>query len=87
MRSDNAQIYHAVCYLAADPSAARIFHAVADKIGVTGWEVARSSTQRLEETEKILGTLLQINALRAHGCGLDAYYAPSREAYLFKHLV
>jgi hypothetical protein len=42
---------------------------------------------RLEETEKILGKLIQINAVNADGLGLDAYYAPSKEAYLFKNMV
>lgn len=87
MRSDNARICDTVCYLAANPSAARTFRAVTDKIGMTGWGAARASTQCPEETEKILGKLLQINAVRADGSGLDAYYAPSKEAYLFRHLV
>jgi hypothetical protein len=87
MRSDDARIYHAVGYLAANPSAARIFRAVIDQIGMTGWQVARASMQRPEETEKILGKLLEINAVRADGRGLDAYYLPSKEAYLFKNMV
>jgi hypothetical protein len=80
-------MYHAVGYLAANPSAARIFRGVADQIGVTGWEVARASMQRPEETEKILGELLKINAVRADGRGLDAYYLPSKEAFLFKNII
>jgi hypothetical protein len=43
--------------------------------------------QRPEETEKILGKLLEINAVRADGCGLDAYYIPSKEAYFFKNMI
>jgi hypothetical protein len=54
---------------------------------MTGWQVARASMQRPEETEKILGKLLEINAVRADGRGLDAYYLPSKEAYLFKNMV
>ena len=79
MRSDDARMYHAVAYLAANPSAARIFRIITDQIGVTGWEVARASMQRPKETEKILGKLLQINAVRAD--------VPSKEAYLFKNMV
>ena len=59
-----------VTYLTANPTAARIFRTIADKIGVTGWQVARATTQRPAETEEILSTLLQINAIRAHGHGL-----------------
>jgi hypothetical protein len=80
-------MYHAVGYLAANPSAARLFRAITDHIGVTGWVLARTSMQGPEETEEILGKLLEINAVRADGHGLDAYYAPSKEAYLFKNLV
>jgi hypothetical protein len=87
MRSDGAQIYHAIGYLAANPSAARIFHAVIDQIGMTGWGVARASTLHPKETERILGELIQINAVRADGCGLDAYYRPSSEAYILKNMV
>lgn len=87
MRPEDARIYHAAGYLAAHPSAARIFRAITDRIGVTGWELARTSIQRPEEIEKILGKLLEINAVRADGHGLDAYYAPSKEAYIFKNLV
>lgn len=43
--------------------------------------------QRPQETEKILGKLLQIGAIMADGRGLDAYYAPSKEAYLLKNMV
>jgi hypothetical protein len=43
--------------------------------------------QQPAETEKILGKLQEISAVEADGCGLDAYYAPAKEAYLFKHLV
>ena len=87
MRSDDARIYYAVGYLAANPSAARIFRVVTDQIGVTGWQVARASMQQPNETEKLLGELLQINAVKADGRGLDAYYAPSKEAYLLRNLV
>jgi hypothetical protein len=87
MRSNYDRIYHAVGYLVANPSAARIFRAVIDRIGVTGWEVARVSMQRPKETERILGKLLQINAVRADGNGLDAYYVPTKEAYVFKDVV
>lgn len=87
MRSDDALIYRAVGYLAANPSAARIFRVITDQIGETGWGVARASMQQPKETEKILGTLLEINAVRADGRGLDAYYAPSKVAYLFKNVV
>jgi hypothetical protein len=87
MRSDDAQIYHAVAYLAANPSAARIFQAVIDQIGMTGWQVARASIQRPEETENILSKLLQLNAIRADGHGLDAYYLPTKEAYVLKNMV
>jgi hypothetical protein len=80
-------MYRAVAYLAANPSAARIFRAITDRIGVTGWQVACATTQRPAETEKILGTLIQINAVRADGHGLDAYYAPSKEAYPYKGMV
>lgn len=87
MSSDDARICQAVAYLAANPSAARIFRTITDQIGVTGWKVACASMLRLEETESILGKLLQINAVKADGRGLDAYYQPSKEAYIFKNLV
>jgi hypothetical protein len=87
MRPEDARMYRAVAYLASNPSAARIFRAITDQIGVTGWQVARSTTQQPAETEEILGTLLQINAIRADGHGLDAYYAPSKEAYSYKGMV
>jgi hypothetical protein len=86
MRPDDARVYRAVAYLAGNPSAARVFRAVVDQIGVTGWQVARGSLERPGEIEKILGTLVQINAVRADGNGLDAYYAPSKEAYIFKDI-
>ena len=80
-------MHHAVCYLAGNPSAARTFRAVVDQIGLTGWGVARASMQRPEETEKILEKLLQINAVRADGRGLDGYYLPSKEAYLLTGMI
>jgi hypothetical protein len=42
MKFDDARMYHAVGYLAANPSAARTFRFVTEKIGATGWEVARA---------------------------------------------
>jgi hypothetical protein len=87
MRYENARMYRAVAYLAANPPAARIFHAITDQIGVTGWQVARATTQRPAETEEIHSTLLQINAVKADGHGLDGYYAPSKEAYSYKGMV
>ena len=74
-------------YLKANLSAARIFRAIVDQIGITGWEVPRASMLRPEETEKILGKLMEINAVRADGRGLDAYYLPSKEAFLFKKMI
>jgi hypothetical protein len=87
MRSDDARVYRAVAYLAANPLAASVFCAVTDQIGVTGWQLARRSLERPGEIEKILRTLVQINAVRADGHGLDAYYVPSKEAYIFKGVV
>lgn len=87
MRPENARVYRTVAYLAENPSAARVFRAVTEQIGVTGWQVARGSLERPGEIENILGTLVQINAVIADGHGLDAYYAPSKEAYIFKGVV
>jgi hypothetical protein len=87
MRSDDARMYQAVCYLTGNPSAARIFRTVIDQLGLTGWAIARASMQRPDETDKILEKLLQLNAVRADGRGLDGYYLPSKEAYFLKGII
>lgn len=73
MRSADARIYRAMGYLAVNPSAARLFRAIASKLGVTGWQLARTSMQRPAEIETILSELLAANAIRADCQGLDAY--------------
>jgi hypothetical protein len=39
-------MYRAVAYLAANPSAARIYRTITAQIGVTGWQVARATIQQ-----------------------------------------
>jgi len=87
MRSVDARIYRAVGYLAANRSAARIFRAITNQIGVTGWQLARASIERPAEIERILTELLKVKAVRADGHGLDAYYQPSAEGYILREIV
>ena len=80
----DTQIFRAAGFLDSNPLAAKIFQKISNQIGVTGWQIARDLKQSPKDVEKSLTDLVQIEVVRADGQGLNAYYAPSGQAYILR---
>jgi hypothetical protein len=61
-----------------------IVQIVSDKVGATGWEIARAVSGTPLEVQQKLENLVAKNFVRATGNGLDAYYAPSKQVAKFR---
>jgi len=62
----------------------QIVRLVSDKVGATGWEIARALNGVPHETQLKLDALVKNGFIRAEGAGLDAYYAPSKQVAKFR---
>ena len=77
------KIFKAAEFMGAHPLAGQIFRVVYNQVGVTGWQIVREVQKSPQEVEKTLSDLLNLEAVRADGQGLDGYYVPSGSAYAF----
>lgn len=80
----DSKIFRAAGYLGLNPLADQAFRLVTKHIGVTGWQIARELNRPAKEVEKTLSDLVQIEVVKADGQGLNAYYAPSGEAFILR---
>ena len=58
-----------------DKTARRVFELVAQRLGASGWELAKSSSASVKDVEDVLSKLTGAGILKSTSTGLDGNYA------------
>ena len=68
-------LFEALHLVQVNPAAQRIFTTVSDKLGVSGWELAKIVNQNPDETDQLLREFTDKGIFRTPSPGLDGNYS------------
>lgn len=71
----DTELMEALNFVQTNPAAQRVFEVVSQKLGISGWEVAKKVDQNPKETDDILRQFTSRRIFRTPTRGLDGNYS------------